>query len=668
MANADSLAEFREEYRARGWSTMPLHYKAKTPVTERWSTLTQAELDAHAVNGAQNIAVRLGALSGNLVDVDSDTHEARVIAARIMPATESLFGRKSSQGAHRLYITDKAPGTKACNDPTAKDRDTKARIIELRGTGGYTMMPGSVHPSGEAVVWERNGKPARCAYDLLWQRTQQVAAYALLASWWNRGVRDDLCATTIGILLRLDFTDSEIATVLQAIGAAADDEKINERITEKVGRLREALKNGRPVFGYVKLAELTADKKVADAVRKWLGGKEDAVEVLVGPEAALVKFEAVPYEVPVIVTGYLIEEAGAIVGPGGEGKSTLALYESVRLALGGRLYDREIVRPGPTLVITAEDRGRVVTSRLQKICIAMNLGPAQLAAIQKSIRVEDVGTKFAQLTRIAAEDGAVVTGPLVTELIEKYAGAQLSQLLLDPVSLLGPGERFGNDGYAHLLRIARQLAEALHCAVRLVHHVSQAVYRDGIKDQYAARGGTAFVDGSRFQHQLVVVTLKDRTFNAGDWFGDWQFPPELKKSIESGHVLAILTHKLSYEARARAPIFLVREGFKYEHITTAQRIADGAMSDAASNAMSADLAKRLTQFLAKKLAEQPPVRLTANEVRRQYARDLGMTFDQAERAATEAKRLGLVVEKDLPKEERQGKRQTYLQPTETEEI
>src|ERR1700683_363673 len=96
-------------------------------------------------------------------------------------------------------------------------------------------------------------------------------------------------------------------------------------------------------------------KEVKNAAKKADLGEPTAY--LLGPEDARptkVELLGVPYEAPMIVAGYLPQDAGGDVAPGGTGKSTLLIYEAVHIILGRLLYGRQIVRPGAALFITAE--------------------------------------------------------------------------------------------------------------------------------------------------------------------------------------------------------------------------------------------------------------------------------------------------------------------------
>lgn len=52
------------------------------------------------------------------------------------------------------------------------------------------------------------------------------------------------------------------------------------------------------------------------------------------------------------------------VAPGGTGKTTLILYEAICIALGLPLYGLEVKKPGPVLILTAEDSREMLLYRL----------------------------------------------------------------------------------------------------------------------------------------------------------------------------------------------------------------------------------------------------------------------------------------------------------------
>jgi len=187
-------------------------------VSPKWQALriTADQVDLYFPPGhPSNIGLLLGEPSGRLVDVDLDCGEATILAPAILPPTGMIHGRESRPKSHYWYICSAPPSSVA--------RYTDAcggTIIELRSTGGQTVVPPSVHPSGEQVVWDAAGAPAQVEIEHLDRRVRLVAATVLLLRvgptadqpGWPRfvdAVRDDLRAA--------GHTAEEIQLVISAL-------------------------------------------------------------------------------------------------------------------------------------------------------------------------------------------------------------------------------------------------------------------------------------------------------------------------------------------------------------------------------------------------------------------------------------------------------------------
>ncbi|MEZ6064173.1 MAG: bifunctional DNA primase/polymerase [Planctomycetaceae bacterium] len=153
----------------RGWSVVPVPFKRKRPVLKGWEQLrlTDAELPGYFDQPA-NIGLILGEPSGWLVDVDLDCVEARAIAANHLPPTPAKTGRHGAPDSHWWYY--------ATGAETVQHRDpvTKQMIVELRSTGGQTVIGPSLHPTGQPYD-VLAGEPARVPAAML---TECVAALA----------------------------------------------------------------------------------------------------------------------------------------------------------------------------------------------------------------------------------------------------------------------------------------------------------------------------------------------------------------------------------------------------------------------------------------------------------------------------------------------------------
>jgi RecA-family ATPase len=222
----------------------------------------------------------------------------------------------------------------------------------------------------------------------------------------------------------------------------------------------------------------------------------------IGPEA----IDAA--QAPEFVVEQVLPACGAnLAGSGGTSKTTLTLVEATQIVGGGRLYGREVHKQAPCVLITAEDGARYARFVLQRLLAdAVECG----AISERHAQWAKLGIKFVAWPRATFgpvahvdRDGNLTRSPVFDELLELLRPLNPAMVTLDPLALLGPGERFGNDADAFVAAMAHEAAQALGACVQFVDHVSQSVARGGIVDQYAARGGSAKTDNARLARQLV---------------------------------------------------------------------------------------------------------------------------------------------------------------------
>jgi hypothetical protein len=189
-------------YRSLGWATIRVQPLAKAPVGA-WQDRTDEPADFRT---GDNVGVRLGAPSGDLVDVDLDCPEAVALAGMYLPAT-ATFGRAGMR-RHWLYrcavVTRKPPRTH----------------VELRSTGTQTVFPGSVHETGQPIEWldfPATGVRALGAEELL-ACFGRLCAATVLARWWgsgeSRGNRHDAALALAGALWHSGWTEDAARDLL----------------------------------------------------------------------------------------------------------------------------------------------------------------------------------------------------------------------------------------------------------------------------------------------------------------------------------------------------------------------------------------------------------------------------------------------------------------------
>lgn len=160
-----------------------------------------------------------GLFHGRWVDVDIDTKEdnptLRAALDMLLPPTRHTWGRLSKPDSHRLYCLqeemDRAPWASQLRTIKGAALGEESYSIEVRGgkpeNGLFTVMPGSLHPSGEWVEWGRNVDPTVSAPTLpLFRLIKQIRlaqAAAMVVPFWQEGMRNDLSLALSGLMWRI---------------------------------------------------------------------------------------------------------------------------------------------------------------------------------------------------------------------------------------------------------------------------------------------------------------------------------------------------------------------------------------------------------------------------------------------------------------------------------
>jgi RecA-family ATPase len=250
----------------------------------------------------------------------------------------------------------------------------------------------------------------------------------------------------------------------------------------------------------------------------------------------------------VIVENYLYADVAVLIASGGVGKTTLVIYEAIHIILGLPLYGKRIKKPGPVMIITAEDSREQIIARASRIAAAMKLFDFHIEKIKRNLFVWYVGNQDYKLCCMEKE--MVANSVNVDKLIETIKPLNLSLLNIDPAVSFSVGESRVNDAEQGLIRAARRIKDALNCCVRYIHHTSKTSGKEGDIDQYAGRGGSAMPDGARMVTVLKSLSVSDFLEQTGESFS------------EGAKGLILAFPKLSYTS-AQPKVYLERTGFAY---------------------------------------------------------------------------------------------------------
>jgi hypothetical protein len=244
-------------YIRRGWAPVPIPRGKKAPRVKDWPRLRVAEAEVQSYfREEDNVGFLLGEPSGGLVDVDLDAPQAVASAQVFLPPTERRHGRKSHPGSHAWYIADPVPKPEKFADLDG------TCLVELRSTGQQTVVPPSVHPSGEPIIWEEKGEPAIINGRLLRTGVARLAACVLVARHWpTPGTRHAAALALAGLLLRSGWSEDDAIAFVSAVAEAAHDEEWRARKADVRSTARR-LAEGRAATGLPRLAEFLGDRVV----------------------------------------------------------------------------------------------------------------------------------------------------------------------------------------------------------------------------------------------------------------------------------------------------------------------------------------------------------------------------------------------------------------------
>lgn len=245
---------------------LPIPSGEKGPRVANWQSTT---FDESAFGDTDNIGIRLGDPSRGLTDVDLDAPEAVAAAPTLLLATQRIHGRPGKSNSHYWYY---APGTKSFQ---FKDIDGSV-LVEVRSTGGQTVVPPSIHPSGERLEWSIDRDPNTVDPAGLHSSARSVALAAIFARHWPaQGARHEVAGLVAGLLATLKVPAQEIELIVGCAATIAKDDGVEDR-ARFARDTAKRFESGQPTSGGPKLADLI-NGEIVKRVRQWFGGSNDNV-------------------------------------------------------------------------------------------------------------------------------------------------------------------------------------------------------------------------------------------------------------------------------------------------------------------------------------------------------------------------------------------------------
>lgn len=295
----DSTRTAVEAFR-RGYQPVPIRDGDKRPFGAAWTQMRweseeqiAASFDRWAETGAGGVGLLLGEPSHGLVDIDLDHPLSLRLRDYFLPPTPMQTGRPGRPRSHRWYrVTDDVPSTRRYKMP---DRSVS---VELRASGAQTVIPPSVHPSGESYRWEgtawggKRGPAETSGRKLAVQVALLGLGAVLIENWPRQGSRHEAYLALAGGLLRFGtgvhpYWERNLPVLIEALADAThDDDGPETRVSEVMGSTLATLREGGKATGFPRLAEFIGNdhaelaRRMAREVEQ-LGGFDPASLVTV---------------------------------------------------------------------------------------------------------------------------------------------------------------------------------------------------------------------------------------------------------------------------------------------------------------------------------------------------------------------------------------------------
>src|SRR5215204_5259479 len=247
-----------------GLAVIPVPAGEKNPNRQGWQRERHSLEDIpHLWSNGQGVGILWGEPSGGRVDIDLDWPEARIAASYILPPT-CTFGRPGAPESHRVYqVTDTIP--KTTRYKIGGDGDDRS-VVEVLSTGAQSLVPPSLHDSGEHREWYQERRAAEVEGAPLMEGVADSTTAALIArNWPGQGARHDYVLAATGYVARHLSRDRAERTMEAAI-AASGDEEANGRLRDVRDTL-EKVAADTPTTGGPTLDELAPG--VVDQLQRW---------------------------------------------------------------------------------------------------------------------------------------------------------------------------------------------------------------------------------------------------------------------------------------------------------------------------------------------------------------------------------------------------------------
>jgi RecA-family ATPase len=205
-------------------------------------------------------------------------------------------------------------------------------------------------------------------------------------------------------------------------------------------------------------------------------------------------FNEKPAPLDFILPGMLAGTVGALVSPGGMGKSFFALQLATQITGGPDLMGLGPLKHGKVLYIAAEDPREALYHRMY--ALGSLLSDEQKNAVKKNLVV----------TPKMGKPINILEPEIFKELVSEGAGKRL--IIIDTLRRFHNGDENSSGDMAQVIGKMESICLETGSSLIFIHHSSKSSSSYGTQAQ-SSRGSSVLIDNIRWQAQLIGLSKKE---------------------------------------------------------------------------------------------------------------------------------------------------------------
>jgi len=244
---SSKMNDLLRAYFSKRLHIIPVPLQSKAPTIEGWP---EKEFTINDFSYETNV----GLVLGNLVDVDVEISSlGEIINLFLDSSCKAIISRGGKKYSHFIFATKNGETTK-----TIQWKFDNKLLVEIRTGKQQTIIPPSIHPSGEELKWLNDSFDiTEIEFNSLVRSINLATITYALSLMWIKGYRQNLALYASGWLLKLGYTIEEVERVINVLGHLTQDEEIRQRVSTVKSTYKKLQEKGeKEVAGSSGLIEL----------------------------------------------------------------------------------------------------------------------------------------------------------------------------------------------------------------------------------------------------------------------------------------------------------------------------------------------------------------------------------------------------------------------------